>query len=78
MAWKKHERARKLMEAIGPYLYGTAALPKPLNDLFLRWIETHDVPTYREIRDALRKLPSNGGVQAPCAASCARSPGTKC
>lgn len=54
MAWKKHERARKLMEAIGPYLYGTAALPKPLNDLFLRWIETHDVPTYREIQDALR------------------------
>ena len=24
------------------------------------------------------RLPSNGGVQAPCAASCARSPGTKC
>lgn len=64
MAWKKHERARKLMEAIGPYLYGTAALPKPLNDLFLRWIETHDVPTYREIQDALRKLPSNAGIHS--------------
>jgi hypothetical protein len=31
----------------------------------------HDYGCHTEAR-------SNGGVQAPCAASCARSPGTKC
>jgi len=50
---QKHERARMLANAISPWLYSVGLPPKKLNDLFLKWIETHDVPSYREIQDAL-------------------------
>ena len=41
------------------------------------WVNAEQVIA---VLDAVAKIMkrSNGGVQAPCAASCARSPGTKC
>lgn len=49
---KKHVRARRLAELVSPYLYGTKPIPKELNDCFLKWINTHDVPEMGEILEA--------------------------
>ena len=49
---KKHERARRLAELISPYLYGVNSPPKALNDLFIHWINTHDVPEIGAILEA--------------------------
>ena len=46
---KKHHRARRLAELISPYLYSEASIPKALNDLFLHWLNTHDVPEIGDI-----------------------------
>ena len=42
-----------LAEVISVYIYSVRLPPKKLNDIFLKWLETHDVPSYREIQDAL-------------------------
>ena len=49
---KKHERARRLAELISPYLYSENSPPEALNKVFLRWINTHDVPEIGEILEA--------------------------
>ena len=54
---KKHERARRLAEAMSVWIYSTGTPPKKLNALFLKWLETHDVPSYGEIQNAQNALP---------------------
>jgi hypothetical protein len=56
---KKHERARLLSEEMSVWFYGKGKPPKKLNALFLKWLATHDVPSYREIQNALLDKPSN-------------------
>jgi hypothetical protein len=63
---KKHERARRLAEAMSVWIYSP---PKKLNDLFLKWLNTHDVPTYREIQDAMRDQPPNVQIEGLAATS---------
>lgn len=50
---KKHERARRLAGAMSVWIYSTGTPPKKINALFLKWLNTHDVPSYREIQNAL-------------------------
>jgi len=46
------------------------------------WVKTKGIHAWGALLDnaidEARHDAPNGGVQAPCAASCARSPGTKC
>lgn len=61
---KKHERARRLAEAMSVWIYSTGAPPEKLNKLFLKWLDTHDVPSYREIQNSLPDKPSNVKLSA--------------
>ena len=61
---------------LSQFKYGFAWL-EPLvsaDDLAKQWEAMHGFDKH----GVASWLRSNGGVQAPCAASCARSPGTKC
>lgn len=56
MKMKKHEVLRILADHISPYLYSVEGPPKPLNDLFLNWIDAGVVPTKWEVLEAVEEV----------------------
>jgi hypothetical protein len=44
-----------LANAISPSLYSEGNPPKPLNDLFLAWVDNHRTPTMAQVSQAIQQ-----------------------
>lgn len=49
------QACKRLASAISPWLYSVGPPPKPLNDLFLRWIDQRHTPTDSEVDLAIKQ-----------------------
>jgi hypothetical protein len=47
------QACKRLANAISPWLYSVGPPPKPLNDLFLAWIDRRHTPTEEEVDVAI-------------------------
>jgi hypothetical protein len=49
------QACKRLANAISPWLYSPGSPPKPLNDLFLSWIDHGHTPTNAEVDLAIQQ-----------------------
>lgn len=52
-SFKKHERCRRIADYVSIWTYSLGTPPKPINAIYLRWLNTGKVPSMRKIDGAI-------------------------